>query len=214
MKMAHGVAFPDADRFMVEELAPSGTYQLSHLEAALKYVTNYSGAIDAGAHVGTWSTVMSRHFVSVLAFEPSPDTFECLQFNIAQAGITNVQCLQMALGAAPGFVTMALDKDNEARANTGARFTRPGGKIPVITIDSLGLADVGFIKLDIEGSEPAALEGAAKTIAKFKPVILFENKRLWTRHMGKPKDAVVRILLKHGYRLLEKISCDEIWGPA
>lgn len=213
MKVVNGVAFPDADEFMVQELAPTGTYQLAHLDAALKHVRNFSGAIDGGAHVGTWSRVMAGRFASVLAFEPSPDTFECLQWNLAEAGLTNVHAVNAALGSQPGFVAMALDAPNEARKNTGARFVRPGGSIPVVTIDSLGLADVGFIKLDVEGSEPAALEGASKTLATFKPIVLFENKRLWTRHHGRPKDAVVRILQRHGYRLVDKVSCDEIWGP-
>lgn len=211
MKMHCGLAWPDADRFMVDECAANGTYQLPNLVAALRHVKNWSVACDLGAHVGTWTKVMAGRFASVVAFEPSQDTFECLQYNVLQAGLTNVQCLQMAVGAAPGFVTMALDAPNQARANTGARFTRPGGAIPVTTIDSLGLTDVGFIKLDIEGSEPAALEGAAKTIATCRPVVLYENKALWTRNHGLPKDAVERILRSHHYILAERVSSDEIW---
>jgi hypothetical protein len=49
---------------------------------------------------------------------------------------------------------------------------RPG-EFDVVTLDeyceSNGLERVDFIKMDIEGSELAALDGAARTIARFKP---------------------------------------------
>lgn len=211
MKMHAGWAFPDADRFMVEELKIDGTYQADHLQKALGFVTDFSCAIDGGAHVGTWSKLMADAFARVYAFEPSVDTFECLVENLK--AIEHVDCQPYALGAQAGRVTMSLDPANAARANTGARFAADGGEIPVITIDSLALPSCGFIKLDVEGSEPMALQGATDTIARCRPIILFENKRLWTRHFGLPKDAVERILVGHRYRLLAQVSCDQIWGP-
>ncbi len=213
MKVVRGWAFPDADQFMVSELKVDGTYQLSHLEAALRHVTNFSGAIDGGAHVGTWSKVLSQRFASVIAVEPSLDTFECLEWNLNQAGCANVLRLCCALGATPGTATMALDAENAARANTGARFARAGGTVPVDTIDNWHLEDVGFIKLDVEGSEPMAIEGARETIARCRPIILFEDKRLWTRHFGLPKDAVAKLLTAQGYRPIEQVGRDAIWGP-
>jgi FkbM family methyltransferase len=213
MKVTNGWAFPDADRFMVGEMGPGGTYQLAHLEAALRHVTDFSCAIDGGAHVGTWSRLMAGRFDRVLAFEPSADTCECLAWNMTAAGCHNVEVHRSALGQGQGRVTMALDAANAQRANTGARFARAGGAIPVVTIDSFKLDRLGFLKLDIEGSEPAALRGAAETIATCHPIILFENKRLWTRHFGMPKDAVARVLEGHRYQHLESISCDQIWGP-
>lgn len=214
MKFAHGVAFPDADRFMVQEMSPTGTYQLENLEAALSYVTQFTVAIDAGAHVGTWSRVMATRFEKVLSFEPSPDTFECLRWNLIQADLTNVRPIQAALGSQPGSVTMAIDAENTVRANTGARYVRPGGTIPVITVDSLALTDLGFLKLDIEGSEPMAIEGAAETLTRCRPIVLYENKWLWSRHFGLPKDVVSSLLTKLGYRFLAQVKRDAIWGPA
>jgi FkbM family methyltransferase len=214
VKIVRGWAFPDADQFMVNELKVDGTYQLTHLEAALRHVTNFTVAIDGGAHVGTWSKVLATRFARVIAIEPSPDTFACLEWNLTQAGCANVERRSVALGEAPGVVTMALDAANAARANTGARFARAGGSIPVQTIDSWQLESVGFLKLDIEGSEPMAIEGARETIARCRPIVLFEDKRLWSRHFGLPKDAVGRLLAAMGYRPIESVGRDAIWGPA
>jgi len=219
MKIVSGLAFPDADRFMADALVhdPASDkflYQQSHLTAAMRYVTNRDCAIDGGAHVGTWSLVMSGTFRRVIAVEPSPDTFECLDRNLREAGCQNVECHQVALGASAGSVSMTLDPEQAQRANTGARFVQPGGTIPVVTIDSLHVPSLGFLKLDIEGSEFAALQGAKETLLRCKPIVLFENKRLWTRHYGVPKDAVSRYLSGLGYRHLERVSMDEIWGAA
>ena len=44
-------------------------------------------------------------------------------------------------------------------------------EINVITVDSLALDKVCFIKFDVEGSESDAIEGAAETIKRDRPVM-------------------------------------------
>lgn len=212
MKFKAGWAFPDADRFMVDELSDNGWYQMPHLQAALSHVGSWGSAIDGGAHVGTWSRPMALRFTRVVAVEPARDTFECLVFNMGVC--PNVECRQAALGARDGRARIALDTANAQRQNTGARRTVPGDDISVVTIDSFDLADVGFIKLDIEGSELFALQGATETLARCRPIVLFENKWMWTKHFGQPKRAVHDLLVTAGYRLLQSVGCDQIWGPA
>lgn len=211
MKFVNGVAFPDADEFMAAEMQADGTYQKANLQAGLRFVTEFGCAIDAGAHVGLWSKLLADAFDKVVAFEPSPDTFACLHENMRT--IEHVQCEPYAVGAASGVAGMALDEKNAQRANTGARRIAEGTDVPVATIDSYRLDRVGFIKLDIEGSEPFALQGAVETIRRCRPIILYEHKFLWTRYYGLPKSAVDDILLAHGYRELARAACDAIWGP-
>ena len=215
MKIVNGWAFPDADQFMVEELNyQDGSYQRTHLEAALKRCKKFRTAIDGGAHIGTWSRIMSRSFKSVLAFEAASDTYDCLVWNMDNANCANVYPRYKALGDRPGRVRITLDGDeaNQQRQNTGARHAAPGDEVDVITIDSLELGDLDFLKLDIEGSEPAALRGARGTLLRCKPVVLFEDKKLWTKHYGEPKDACVSILKELGMVHLERVGCDQIWG--
>lgn len=211
LKTVHGWAFPAADEFMSKELRADGTYQLPHLQAALAYVTDFSCAIDAGAHIGTWTKPLSSLFARVIAVEPSPDTFAALELNVARFCVGSVQTKACALGAAAGRVSLELDGKNQARKNTGARYVLPGGTIPCETIDSWGLPSLGFLKLDVEGSEPDVLDGALRTLARCRPIVLFENKAFWTRY-GKPADAPHAILSSLGYRHLQTISHDEIWG--
>lgn len=213
MKAVHGWQFPDVDDFMWREMKPDGSYQAGHLRMALNYVTDFSLAIDGGAHVGTWSKLMAQAFERVIAVEPSPDTFEALVANMAAFNCFNVDPKPVALGKEAGHVTMALDGRAAAASNTGGRFVQAGGEIPVERIDDWQLPSCGFIKLDIEGSEPLALEGALETLKRCKPIVLFECKGFWRRY-GLPKDAPQQVLSSLGYRELAIVKCDRIWGPA
>ncbi len=208
-----GWAFPDADSFMAGQIKPDGTYQYSHLVAALKHVTNFDLAIDCGAHVGTWSRPMSAKFFRVIAVEPSPDTFEALAANMQTFGCQNVDLKNCAVGQVAGFVKMApLEARAEALKNTGARFVRQGGTIPCERIDDWNLPSVGFIKMDIEGSEPLALEGAFETLKRCRPIVLYENKGFWRHRYQLPIDAPAQILARAGYVQLEVAGKDLIWG--
>jgi FkbM family methyltransferase len=213
MKFQHGWAFPSADRFMLEEISKQGEYQRTHLDAALKFVTDFSVAIDGGAHIGTFSKVMSSRFARVIAAEPSTDTFEALSWNLREFGCANVEARNVALGEGPGSVEMRLDPEQTLKANTGARFVVEGGTIRVEAIDSWNLKTLGLLKLDVEGSEPMALRGAKQTIRRCRPIILYENKFLWARHYDLPKRAVADVLEPLGYREVARVSRDSIWSP-
>lgn len=213
MKFANGFAFPDADTFMVGELKWDGTYQIANYRRALEFVTDRSCAVDCGAHVGAWTKAMAGDFARVVAVEPSPDTFEALLVNVQAFHLTNVEPHQVALGAESGSVSMTLDARGVALANTGARFVQDGGDIPRVRLDDWQLPSLGFLKIDAEGSEPFVLQGAADTIARCRPIILFEKKWLWTKHYGLPKAIVTDWLTAQGYRYLASSKNDDIWGP-
>lgn len=46
--------------------------------------------------------------------------------------------------------------------------------VGVVSLDSLDIEDIGFIKIDIEGAEYRALEGADRSLRKYRPVLLME----------------------------------------
>ncbi len=212
MKTIKGWAFPDVDDFMVHEMKADGTYQKSHLLIAMGFVTDRRCAIDGGAHVGTWSKLMAGLFDRVIAVEPSADTFEALTTNLQTFDCLNVEPRQVALGATSGSVTMVLDGRQLALANTGGRYATAGGAIPCEAIDDWHLPALGFLKLDIEGSEVHALQGAAATLERCRPIVLFEDKKFWKRY-GLKGDAPQTLLTSLGYRPLTRVGCDDIWGP-
>jgi FkbM family methyltransferase len=43
-------------------------------------------------------------------------------------------------------------------------------------VDELGIKDVDWVKIDVEGAEPHVLRGFKNSIVKFKPKIIIEIK--------------------------------------
>ncbi len=62
-------------------------------------------------------------------------------------------------------------------ANTGHARIMPGGSVraQAETLDSFALEDVRLLKVDVEGSEPQVLAGAAATIARWHPLVVIED---------------------------------------
>jgi len=197
---------------MVKELGADGRYQAKNLDAALEHVTDWTLAIDGGAHVGTWARVMAGRFVQVIAAEPAADTYEALVENMRQFGCTNVETRQIGLGEKAGRAGMTIDDRGAALFNSGSRFLAPGDAVAVETIDSWNLPTLGFLKLDVEGSEQAALLGARETLQRCKPIVLFEDKGLWKR-FGYGRQAPQSLLTELGFVLVARVSMDQIWRP-
>lgn len=212
MKTVHGWAYPDADQFMAAQMSPSGEYQADHLAKALSFVTDFSCAIDGGAHVGTWARLMAKRFTEVIAVEPSADSYQALLWNLETHNCANVVAKRVALGSRVGRVAMRIDSDHRKIGNTGAAYITMGDDVSLEPIDLWELPSLGFVKLDIEGSEFAALAGAIETLRRCRPVVLFENKHFGRRY-GLTQEAPRELLTSLGYGLRAKISADEIWTP-
>ena len=75
--------------------------------------------------------------------------------------------------AANNFGGVSLDGVSSATVKAGV----PGEKVPVVTIDSFGLAKLRLLKIDVEGMERAVLAGARQTITRCRPYLYFEADR-------------------------------------
>ncbi len=64
-------------------------------------------------------------------------------------------------------------------------------------LDQFGYENVGFIKIDIEGTELDALEGAETTIRSNRPNLLIE---LLAGHYPRPLDQIAAICARFDYR--------------
>ena len=83
------------------------------------------------------------------------------------------------------------------------------GGTQAVSIDSLNLEHCDFIKLDLEGAERLALEGARETIQKFRPFLLVEMNNLGQR-FGFSDDSIKFYLIGLGYELVYVDGVD--WG--
>ncbi len=133
--------------------------------------------VDGGAYDGDSIRVVSNkygeRFGHILAIEPDPVNFAKLQAVVASlspVARAKVECRQNALASKHSMLHL----DATGTASSATHVAPSAGTIAVNaeTLDALvNGAQPTFIKLDIEGFEIDALEGARKTIDQHAPVL-------------------------------------------
>ncbi|HSW71275.1 MAG TPA: FkbM family methyltransferase, partial [Gammaproteobacteria bacterium] len=120
-----------------------------------------------------------------------------------------------AVGEKKGVVEMnPAVKGNEGGTSVG----HGGDKADRLSIDSLGLKNVSFIKIDVEGYENHVLDGAVKTIKANKPVILCEIMGGNPLETALPvvKEKILHTIAKFkalGYKVTRVSACDYLAVP-
>ena len=156
-------------------------------------------AIDAGANKGVYTYFIAKYARHTYAYEPNPKMFAILQRNVG----ANVTVSPVALGDATGDGVLRIPLLDKGHSNQGASLSAvkvAGNFTPVAVqtarIDDLGLRDIGFIKIDIEGFEAAVLRGARETIARDRPVLLVEIEE---KHTHRPIEDDIEDIAALGY---------------
>jgi FkbM family methyltransferase len=166
--------------------------------------------IDAGYNTGDFSErVLSRYPDAVVhAFDPAPQAAE--QARLRHGGRTTFHFHPVALSNAPGQAPF-FDYGNlngcsslvERRLDFADGVTPAVATVATDTLDriarELGLGTIDLLKLDVEGFEPHALEGAKDLLRKQQiAVVLFEYASGWLASGRHLKDTVT-FLRDHGY---------------
>ncbi len=135
-------------------------------------------ALDCGGNVGTWTrTALDAGAAMVVAFEPAPENIESYRRNF-QSEIAAGRVVLVPKGVWNREDTLLLRRDpNNSAADSFVmlrdRDASGDVRAPLTTIDhavaGLNLPRVDYIKMDVEGAEEKAIEGARETIARFHP---------------------------------------------
>jgi len=143
-------------------------------------VPKNTNAIDGGANKGIYSYYLAKLCKQVHAFEPNPTMYAYLKAAVP----ANVTAYQLALSDSCGEATFNVPTTSGQFHHTRGSLLEVQGEkgetgviridVKVETLDSMQLDNIGFIKLDLEGNELAALKGAQQLIEKQRPVILAE----------------------------------------
>ena len=197
-------AMPGANSFWVlygqhtkpTYLEDAGNGQQAQRDAALQYIKQWRVCLDIGSNIGQWTRPLSKKFESVVCFEPNPNFRECFEKNIQEKNV-----LLWPYGLS--------DKEHKAKQDFNSTVLHEeDGDIDCRTLDSFGLTNVDFVKIDVDGFEIPLLNGARETLSKNDPVINIEMKR------DKRTDIVMKcesILKDLGYKFQKRTKSDEVW---
>jgi len=151
----------------------------AHVRQALRdHVREGDLVVDVGANVGAialLAAMLVKPSGRVIAIEPNPDNLQLLYRGIVLNGYTNVEVLPYAASNRRALFSLTGGVSNTHLV--GPRAPADGGYFvqSVVLDERLGdLPRFDFLKMDIEGHEPQAWEGFARTIAKFRPTLLVE----------------------------------------
>ena len=163
-----------------------------------RHLTRDAIIVDAGGNIGATTLLMARLVPDghVHTFEAHPVNVQHLRRNAERNGIGNCTINAMALGRSAGVISMVGAGSSShvgAFAPIDLRNSN-ADEVEMTTLDdyvaTAGLPRVDFIKMDVEGFEPAVLDGAQSLIERFSPPILMEfNSWCLLHHHGfNPRD--------------------------
>ncbi len=175
--------------FLAKKLPPRFGMPLRHLFGGgkepemkiLKYLVQDAGSvIDVGANRGTYAWPLSRILSTdreLILIEPQADFIVYLKK--AFKSNSNIRLIQKAASKKDARlqINVELDGNNNRSGAVSMENYYPNSitqDIETIAIDSLGLEECAFIKIDIDGHELDCLMGSYTTILKTIPVLLIE----------------------------------------
>ncbi|MEI9803363.1 MAG: FkbM family methyltransferase [Pseudolabrys sp.] len=130
-------------------------------------IGRYVVALDIGANIGVYTCYLAARVPQVIAFEPDPAVCAWLRSNLALNRLNNVTVHQACVGREKGMVKFFSAEDRNS--GIGSMIDAPGAsrEMPCVCLDDLFQPPFGpcLIKLDIEGAEWLALQGARRLLS-------------------------------------------------
>ena len=197
-----------------------------------KLVSNGMTVFDVGANVGDYSILLSHlvgYFGTVYSFEPTTHTYKTLKIRIKNCEINNIHPFQKAIFSEDTLINLNEFPDEYSAWNsigTPVMKDMQGRKLacpPIvqteivegITLDSFcqekEIRNIDFLKVDVEGSESFALEGASSLLnSKAIRFIQFEISKNMLEGLNKIAKETFDILTKNGYECHKITDSGEI----
>ena len=192
----------------IERLMWAGAYERELVRLFKRVLKPGMTVLDLGANIGYFS-VLAAGLVGksgqVHAFEPAPTCFTRLKRNLA--AFPWAHAYPIAAADAPGTACFHFsDKANESGwgslLSENDAFTRET-MVPVARLDDWAreqaIRRVDFIKMDIEGAEFRALQGATELLSRYRPVVVAELNSVCLARDDHQPDDVLALLRAAGY---------------
>ncbi|MBK3581697.1 FkbM family methyltransferase, partial [Streptomyces sp. MBT65] len=135
---------------------------------------NCGTAVDVGGWYGPWTYRLWRRARQVVTVEPVPH----LAGLLAAAAPAHARVIPAAASDRSGTARLWLPPGDEGDRGVSSLVRRDiharAVHVRCVTLDALGLKDVGFVKIDVDGSELAVLHGATGLLTRDRPALFVE----------------------------------------
>ena len=183
-----------------------GTWEPEVVQAMQREVTPGMNVLDLGAQSGFYTLLLSRLVGPngrVFAFEPLPANFRLLDENVRLNNLRNVVVSDEAVAQVSGELSFPFPHHEKSLV---AGPLHKDDNLGILTVQGISLDDIAlrakvpidFVKMDIEGAEWAALQGAERVLREFHPRLMIELHDRVTHDADNP---VVLHLQRLGYEV-------------
>ena len=176
-------------------------------------LTNGMVCLDIGSNIGYYALLESKKIGpegKVIAIEPSPINFQYLEKNVQMENADNIETHNFAAGSEDGKLKFLVStKSNRSRTIPQEETVSPSTnekiiEVPVKKLDNfleeIGIKQLDFLRMDVEGFENYVYEGIKNSVKKFKPLIQMEIHKMY---LGSEKTKkFLKELKEDGYDVL------------
>jgi FkbM family methyltransferase len=182
---------------------------------ALRYIKPSSVVLDVGANFGQMTVLFARQVGAegrVYSFDADDFVFDVLKRNIAANGLE--QRVEPIFGAVHNVEGQTLYfpvqdfKRWSSYGSYGIDYNAAEGRaVKTLTIDGLNIErPISFMKIDIQGGDLQAMQGAVNTIARHKMPIIFEYEYHFEDEYKLSFQEYVDFVQRIGYRFEKVVS--------
>jgi FkbM family methyltransferase len=159
---------------------------------------------DVGAFHGILTLFFAARAARVVAYEPNEMNHARLIENIRLNNLTNVEVRKLAVGSRARSGTLLYSPSMAGGGSLDSRAVAPiSQQVEITTLDddiaAASLPAPDLIKIDIEGWELAALEGARATLDAHHPRLFLEMHGETLRQKRQKASEIVAFLCDAGY---------------
>lgn len=194
------------DSYSAASVLYCGLYDYDEMNFVLKYLRPQDSFLDIGANIGVYTLLAASKIKqgTIHSFEVLPKNFQRLQENVQINDLDCVKLHQVAISNCPGNIELNL-ADGDSMAFIADEASQKTISAQADTIDNLlgneNLENLTLAKIDIEGAEILALQGASELLQRHLPKVWIMEINNTISNFKHEKNEVVELLESYGYKL-------------
>jgi FkbM family methyltransferase len=157
-----------------------GIYEYPIQQILLEYIRPGDVIYDIGANQGYFSllaSILTGATGHVYAFEPFPDNIRFIEQVISRNNLGNCTLISKAVSGSSSLTDLYFSETNSATPSLFSNTDTSSIQVSTVSLDEfiLEFSPPTYVKLDVEGSEIAVLNGASQLFSQtYPPVWIIE----------------------------------------